>query len=483
VSSLLVSGATIIDGAADKPVEGQSIWIEKGRIKAIGGGDELGAPPGANVVDARGKYAVPGLMNANVHLFSATSLERLARHLGHYEEIIVEAAQVALKNGLTTVFDTWGPRRFLMAARDRIDAGRACGSRIFCAGNIIGFDGPFSPDFFGKVPEVASAALVNRVNAIWVENVGRHLMWLTPEHVAKEVRTYIGKGIDFIKYASNEHGAHAAGAFLQFSPQTQEAIVKEAHCAGLSAQAHCMTVEGLRIAIEAGCDLITHCNITGPTPIPEATLDLFVKRNVGAVVFPFTQRRLEWFFEATRRGVLGTESAHTMYRAADTNVRSLVRCGATLLLANDAYVWAPELATDPAYCQWAGLDMDNYLDLSEGHFFWFKAMEEKGCAPMEMLRAATRNIAVAYGKDKDLGTLQPGKIADILILDKNPLQAAENYRSIHMILKEGAVVSREVLPTNPIMTKPIDPPAEEEAAYFPALASGRFPLCPMCTSR
>ena len=131
--SLLISGATLIDGVAERPIEGRSIWIEKGRIKAIGGRDELGMPPSVEVIDARGKYVIPGLMDANVHLFGAMTMERLARHMDHYEDVITESAQVALKNGLTTVFDTWGPRRFLMNVRDRINAGQGrAGIRWLC---------------------------------------------------------------------------------------------------------------------------------------------------------------------------------------------------------------------------------------------------------------------------------------------------------------------------------------------------------------
>ncbi|WP_157994450.1 amidohydrolase family protein [Peristeroidobacter agariperforans] len=429
------------------------------------------------MIDARGKYVIPGLMNANVHLLCDVRLENLVRHMDRFEDLIIEAAQVALKNGLTTVFDTWGPRRALMNSRDAINAGQVPGSRIFCAGNIIGLDGPCSADFFPKAAEVASGALAKRINAIWVENVGRHLMWLTPEQVAQEVRAYIGKGIDFIKYASNDHTGQ--GAFIQFSPRVQEAMVEEAHRASITAQAHCSSVEGLRIAVEAGCDLITHANITGPTPIPESTIELFVKRNTGAVLFPFTQRRLDWFFGMTSHGA---DLGHTLMRAADTNVRNFIRSDATLLLANDASLFAPEVESDPTWSAWMGLDVDCYMDLRQGHFFWFKAMEEKGCSPMRMLQAATRNIAEAYGKDRDLGTLEPGKIADMLILDKNPLLASENYRTIHTILKDGVVVDREALPVNPILTRPMASPADEEASYVNFANAGKFPMCPTCMS-
>jgi imidazolonepropionase-like amidohydrolase len=470
---LIITGAVVIDGASDEPLDGYSIWIEAGRIRAVDRQGNVPLPPGAQVIDASGKYVIPGLMNANVHLLADVLLETLARYRDRYEDLIAEAAQVALRSGLTTVFDTWGPRRFLTAVRDRINAGEIPGSRIFCGGNIIGFDGPYSADFVAKTPEVASRAFVRRINAIWVENVGRHLMWLTPDQVARELRAYIGRGIDFIKYASNDH---APGAYLAFSPKVQTAMVEEAHRAGLTAQAHTMTVEGLRIAIEAGCDLIQHANITGPTPIPEETLELLTAKQTGAVVFPFTQRRFESIMQTT------TERSRTMWRASDVNVRHLMECGAKLLMANDAGLFAPEVVVDPLLANfWGEPGEDRLIDLARGHIAWFRAMEEKGCPPMAMVRAATINIARAYGKDRDLGTLEAGKIADLIILDRNPLQAAENYRSIHQVIKDGKLIDRDALPLEPLLSRPMQPPAEEEASYVEFLEPvEKLPPCPAC---
>jgi imidazolonepropionase-like amidohydrolase len=203
--SLLISGATIIDGVADRPLRGHSIWNDGQRIRAIDRRDTLGVPPGATVIDASGTFVIAGLMNANVHLMGATSLESLARYEGRYEEIIVESAQVALRGGVTTVFDTWGPRKPLMTVRDRIAAGEARGSRIFCAGNIIGLDGPFSLDHRAKALGVASGPLAQRINALYVENSGPELTWMTPDEVGREVAAYIATGIDQIKYVASEH--------------------------------------------------------------------------------------------------------------------------------------------------------------------------------------------------------------------------------------------------------------------------------------
>jgi predicted amidohydrolase YtcJ len=144
---------------------------------------------------------------------------------------------------------------------------------------------------------------------------------------------------------------------------------------------------------------------------------------------------------------------------------------------------APEMATDPRWGKGTAVTAPaefSLWSLENGHFLWLKAMEEKGCSPIELLRAATHNIATAYGKGKELGTLEPGKIADMLILDKNPLIAAENYRSIHKIIKAGRVVDRDALPLKPIFTLPPESPVEEEARYirFLSAAGGKFPMCP-----
>jgi hypothetical protein len=95
-------------------------------------------------IDARGKYVIPGLTDANLHLFLNPDLETLIKYEDRYHEIVLEAAQIALKTGQTTVFDTWGPRAALVRARDLINSGKAPGSRIYLAGNIIGFDAPLS---------------------------------------------------------------------------------------------------------------------------------------------------------------------------------------------------------------------------------------------------------------------------------------------------------------------------------------------------
>jgi adenine deaminase len=153
------------------------------------------------------------------------------------------------------------------------------------------------------------------------------------------------------------------------------------------------------------------------------------------------------------------------------------------MLANDGAIFAPERASAQNK-NWTTPGADSLIDLATGHFAWLDAMEEKGCSPMQMLHAASRNIAIAYGKSRDLGTLEVGKIADLLILARNPLEAAANYRTIESVIKDGAIVDRNALPLTPILTKPLEH-ADEEASYKPFVSrtAAGFPMCPMCAAR
>lgn len=448
--SLLISGGTILDVSCERTIRGRSIWVEGERIRAVCLESELPVTVRreAKTVDAGGRYVVPGLMNANVHLLGDTRFEVLARYWGRFDDLILEAAQVTLRGGLTTVFDTWGPRANLRAVKERISSGREVGSRIFFGGNIVGLDGPLSEDFYPKAVDVASRGFAERINTVWVQNVGKRLQWLTPAGVGEEVRAYIRQGVDFIKYASNEHLPASTSAFLCFSPDVQAAIVREAHEAGISAQAHAMSVEGLRVAVQAGCELIQHANITGMVPIPPETLELMARKECSAVVFPLKEYGFKWLMDR------GREVFRLHFQSLNENARRIIESGVAILAATDGALWAPEAISDPLMSNStvALPESENLFGLEAGHFVWFEAMEEMGCRPWEMLKAATQNIAVAYGLDKDLGTIEAGKLADVVILDRSPLEGAKNYRTIGTIIKGGQIVDRGPLPQKAILT-------------------------------
>ncbi len=248
-----IVGATVIDGTGAAPRDDATILIDGDRIRWIGRSHDAKIPEHTELIDARNRYVIPGLMDANVHLCGPYP-DVLLEYEGRYTELIEEGAQLTLQAGITTVFDTWGPLEPLLAARDRINRGDVVGSRMFVAGTIIGFDGPLSDDFHSP-GHFLGPDTIGRINSWFDHGVGRELLWMTPEGVRQRVREYLEHSdIDFLKYASSGHGKFRE--FIAFSQSVQRAIVEEAHRAGLTAQAHSTTVESLRMAIAAGADLL-----------------------------------------------------------------------------------------------------------------------------------------------------------------------------------------------------------------------------------
>jgi peptidyl-prolyl cis-trans isomerase A (cyclophilin A) len=102
----------------------------------------------------------------------------------------------------------------------------------------------------------------------------------------------------------------------------------------------------------------------------------------------------------------------------------------------------------------APLRTDRLTELGEGHFLWLKAMVEKGMTPMDAIVSATRNIAAAYHKLDQIGTVETGKLADLVLLDADPLQDIDNVRKISTVIKDGQVVDRDSLPRKRVLSAP-----------------------------
>jgi imidazolonepropionase-like amidohydrolase len=440
-----IVNAVVIDGTGRPPFSGGVMVIRGDRILAVGD-STVAVPAGATIIDAAGGYVIPGLMDANVHMILDFWPLTLARYEDRYHELAIEAAQVALRAGVTTVFDSWGPRVALMRARHQIASGEVPGARIYLAGNIVGLGGPLSEDFFPQGRESLLEPFSDRTNLLWQENVGPDLMWMSPTQVRDEIRRHVGSGIDFLKYAVTGHGLKTA-QYLQFSPRVQAVIVEEAHRAGLTVQTHTTSNEGLHLAIEAGVDLMQHADVTfGPYPIPEDTLALIAANRVPCALLPRTQSALGWYEERGR-----SVPALRHFAIDDINDRALLKAGAILLLSTDGGLFSQNTVTSSSWDSWNPPE-ENLILLGEGHLHWLLAMEQKGMAPMAALLAATSNIARAYHVERDLGTLEVGKIADLVMLDEDPLISAKHYRSVRLVMKDGVVIDRDNLPTRRLLT-------------------------------
>ena len=446
MSGIVIRNATIIDATGADPQPGSTIVVgADGAITAVGPDASTEIPQGVEVVDGTGKYVIPGLMDANVHLVAARTPDTLLDFEENYHELAIEAAELTLKYGTTTVFDTWGPAAPLVQARDAINAGTAKGSRIYCAGNIIGLGGPLSSDFLA--PGVfLERDRVARINEIWERGTGPELSTFTAEQVGERIDQYIEEtGVDFIKWAITDHNS-APGDFYLFLDRANRAIVDSARKAGLTVQAHTSTVESLRTEVELGADVLQHGDITMGQAIPEYLIDEIVERGQATAALVLSEARLHW----TQTAAVSAGVMREGYYWGDVNQRAMIAKGARLMLTTDGFAYGPRIWNHPGFR--AGTLSPDTPDISVqlgfGHFNWIKGAFEKGMQPMEVLRSATSHIADAYQVSHLVGTLEVGKQGDMLVLDADPLSGHEAYREIRHVIKGGEIVDRDGLAQN-----------------------------------
>lgn len=458
----LVNGTAIpVTGA--QAIENAVVLIDDGRITRIG--ENLEVPSGYEVLDVRGKWITPGIIDTNVHLILTTIPEFFIKYEDRLTDIAIQSAQVGLKYGLTTMPDTWGPLPPLLEARDRINSGEFVGSRILVAGNIIGTGGPFSQSFMGGWPlnglTVRYGGWVRpeirqRIDALWEDDVGPAMIAMTPEEAALTLRKYIAKGVDFVKIGVSGHGLGAVEPLL-FSPAVLEAMRKEVRAAGIPLTTHTFTIESLRLAVQMEPDLLLHPNVMSPSweyatdkqreAITSLMAQIAAKGIYAGLMMVPEENKSRIYAEWDYREHTDTPSlnrimderqfamAGVSHEKQVAGLKAWLDSGIKYTLATDQ---GPD-STDLGPVAWGRL--------GRMHFGRMIGLQEAGASPMEVLVASTRAGAEAYGLEKTLGTLEAGKIADMLVLDADPLLDIANMRKINAVIKDGKIVDREALPT------------------------------------
>ena len=454
-----IVGGTVITATGAPAIPDGVVLMEGERIAAVGRRGEVDIPSDAQVIDATGKFITPGLIETNVHLVLMVVPEFYVKYEERLTEVALQGAQVALKYGVTTVMDSWGPLEALLEARDRINNGEVVGSRVLVAGNIVGLGGPFTPYFLNgrslRWGDWVHPMMRERINALWEVNVGPRLMGLTTDELAVEMRKYLGHGVDFVKVAVSAHGIGNPEP-LMFSREALEVMRDEVHAAGLTFQTHTATLESLRLAIELGVDHMQHPamvgSLSGDDPlgrrvIPEAWIEEIKRKNIYCGIIPpsFARERMvrEWKASEHPDEPYANELVLTLqlsrspesFQARLANVQKMLRGGVPFTLATDMGPEASELGP----VGWG--------KIGARHFDALESLEEAGASPMDVIMGATKRGAEAYRLGERLGTLEAGKIADLLVLNQDPLQHVRNLRDIWMVMKDGAVVDREALPT------------------------------------
>ena len=397
---LVLKGATLIDGNGGDPLSNAAVHIEGERIAWVGSGDNLPAEAqAAEQIDVSGKWLLPGLVDAHIHICyngSDSVFDLLERSR---DALLLEAVDIArrvLEHGATTVRDVGGENYMEMALRDGIEAGFIQGPRIKASGRVISMTG-------GHGWFIAREAD-------------------GPDEVRKAAREQIKAGADVVKLMATGGSAtpgqdiHAS----QFTVEEIRAAVETAHMMGRVVAAHCHGVGGIRNCMLAGVDTIEH-----GTYLDEETADMMAANGAQLVLtIGVGQPDLE------RMPLTPVQQADAERRKEGIE-RGKAQIRKTIALARSKGIFL-------------GCGTDAGGNPLAPHFYSMareiELLVENDIPQMEAICIGTRNNAKVLRWDDEIGTVEAGKYADLLLLNGNPLVDITNLRDIAAVYKGGAMV-------------------------------------------
>lgn len=419
---LCITGAIIIDGRGGAPLTDGVVIIEGGRMTRVGTKDTVSIPTGARVLDAAGKFLLPGLIDTHVHL-EEVGLSDVGELPASWEsperlkELVLINARLDLIGGITTVRDL-GSTELVLRVRDEINAGKVVGPRIVAAGMQL-------------VKKTPGATKVR----MFLEFDG-------PGDAQARVRQLASMGVDLIKIRLTHQRS---------VPSLDEvrAIVSEAHRLSLRATVHTdVPADDLvRLAIEAGADGIEH---NAALRLKDGTLLAEMARK-GMTLMAGSG---EFYVQRFEDGGLGEPVAAEASLLFPEDVVSALRRGADTLRKQTAEMrrsgWNPkqvearfvretERARKAGILLVFGTDAGAYMAIHGDEYKALYGETRMGSTAMESILMATRDAAKALGKEKDIGTIEAGKLADMVIVDANPLADMRNLHKIYRVIKGGVV--------------------------------------------
>jgi imidazolonepropionase-like amidohydrolase len=389
-----------------RPARGPStIVIRDGRVSEIRDGF-VDVPGSRKVIDQRSRFVLPGLIDSHVHLVSDTGGQ-----MGQLEDVQLDDAELAynalvnahktLRAGFTTVRNLGDEHGVTLALRDAIRAGKVVGPNIVDAGRSI-----------STTSGHMDAALGYREALRDVLHEGENLCD-SVETCRRAVRVQVGRGVDVIKIATTGGVNSQVGAGLgkQMFSDEARAVVETAHLYGKKVAVHAHGNDGIKVALEAGVESIEH-----GTMLDDESIALFLKS--GAYYVP-TLSTVNGYIErlANNPQAYSPEvraKVEWRIRVTGESLRKAAPKGVKIAFGTDAGVSKH------------GRNADE-----------FELMVKHGMTPATALQAATVNAADLLGLQADVGTLEPGKRADLIAVDGDPLVDVTVLKSVPFVMKDG----------------------------------------------
>ena len=426
---LVIQGGTLIDATGRPPLEDAVIVIEGNRFKAVGKRGEVAVPTGSRIVDVKGKTILPGLIDGHCHLLDFVG--ELYLHLG-----------ITTCPDITQNDDEW-----TMAQRDGTNLGKIRGPRIWSTGTRL----------VGPPPS-------------WALRAESGYLIKSPEDARSIVRKKKEAGIEIIKF--NEY----------VSPEAIKAGAEEANRLGLPVTCHCLDVF---LAAEAGFAGVEHHWAPGMTSIADVKkrweiheLRMTGKINTADVAFYYESENFDKIIKAMAENkVSWSPTIATWFRPLSPSAERFKERELSIL-DNPKAAYLPAVMREQTlrqYDRYATFPADRLKRTREGYSkiadFIARFVQaggilragsdpnnglpalglhqemvmfvEAGLTPVQAIQAGTINVAKAFRKDKDFGTVEPGKVADIIAVEGDPLKDMWAVQNVKVVVLNGEVVDSD----------------------------------------
>ena len=402
---LVLINARMIDGTGHEPVEKATIVVDGNHILSVD--PQISYPAEASIIDLMGLTIMPGLIDCHLHL-GGFVIDKPGRPIGQvslfdsipffwdYFRNYAHRRKLAIENGVTTIRSAGDIYPHITQLRDKIESGRLTGPRIFAPGPV--FTAP------GGYP----AGTIYKRNSYIKERATRQVS--NTKNAREEVKKLAEEGVDCIKAIySKIDPMDLTHQVPQLALDVLEAVVDEAHRQNLRVMVHTGSPDDTRDSVSVGADSIEHGILPGTnsTDFQHGTIKTMLNR--GTYFVPTLA--IAWAYK---------EMYPDVFSASKKVLKQLHDEGINIALGTDS--GAPGVVVGKA--------VHKELEL----------MVEAGLSPMEAIIAGTKNAAENLGKGIELGTIEKGKLADMIVVSRNPLEEITYTRSVKLVIKDGKIL-------------------------------------------